>query len=141
MSENATIPLDEAPIPAYSFERSKTAQHLQVEPLMDDFDIETKARTIDAHVDTLVDEEYRGTDLGYKLGIEKAMQEIGINYMEEMKKGKSMEIMDRLFSRIALRDKLSSGTFLSKAREQVKQAKILRLNDQIKNLKALVVAN
>lgn len=131
---NTVVVMEEASTAPVSFGRSKTAQLLQIEPLMQDFDMETKVRTIDAHLDEKVEPELRGTDIGHKLSIEKAMQELGINYMEEMKKGNNLKILERLFARIAIKDKLSSGTFLTKARERVRQAKVERLNSELKAL-------
>jgi len=128
--------LTEAPARNYRFGESRTAQHLGLEPLMEDFDTEVKARTIDCYIHEQGEDELEDSDVGFKLGLEKLMQHLGMNYMEEMKRGKNLKMLDMLFSHIAMQDKMASDTFLSKVRSEIKDAKVLRLKDEIKKLQA-----
>lgn len=124
----------ETPVVDYSFDRSRTAQKLQVEPLMSDFDMEAKIRTIDKHITEESQPELRDSDIGYELGLEKLTQRLGLSYMEEMKKGNNLKIIDRLFSSIAIRNKMSSDTFLTHVREALRTGKVNQLKTQLKAL-------
>lgn len=105
------------------------------ESLNIDFDLDVKARAIDKYVrESIKTESVKDSKFGFEKGLEKLVQRLGVNLMEESQKGNAMKLLDRLFQEVSISNSLSSKTFLQEVRNEVKKEKIKSLKNQLKVL-------
>lgn len=114
--------------------RSRVMEALHLQPMMDDFDLETKVRTIDADMESEMEDELKDTDTGFKLEFEKLLQRLGVSIIDEIQKGNGLKLLDRMFAEVGIKNKMSPQTFLKKMREEFKGSKIAQLKDMVKKL-------
>ena len=115
---------------------SKTGEILHLNDILKgDLETETKVRIIDRFIrEEIKDESLKDSEIGFNKGLKQLTERLGISLINEIQKGNALKILNRLFQEVAIRSNLSSVSFLQKMKEEVRQAKIKDLKQQLKTL-------
>ena len=100
-----------------------------------DFDIEVMARVVDNFIrDDISNESMKSSEVAFMDKFDKLMQRLGLSVQDEIRKGNSLKVLQRLFSEVAVNNKKSSKSFIKTMRDEVKKARINDLKNKLKQL-------